>query len=124
MFFLMRVAFWLSVVVWLIPADPKSGADAPRVTLVQAFVAARATLADLSGFCTRNPDVCVTGNAAAQIFSDKAETGVRMLYRYFNDEGAKADDPAAAPAPADNALQGTLTPDDMKPVWRGRNGPA
>jgi hypothetical protein len=118
MFFLMRVAFWLSVVVWMIPADPKTGADAPRVTLVEAFVAARATVADLSGFCARNPDVCVTGNAAAQIFSDKAETGARMIYRYFNDAGA------AAPADGDAdpaAVQGTLTPDDMAPAWHGKD---
>lgn len=118
MFFLMRVAFWLSVVVWMIPADPKTGADAPRVTMVQAFVAARATLADLSGFCGRNPDVCVTGHAAAQIFSDKAETGVRMLYQYFNDSGAAAE--AVDPA----AMQGTLKPEDMAPAWHGKDGPA
>lgn len=121
MFFLMRVAFWLTVVVMLIPADPKTGAEAPRVTLVQAFFAARATIADLSAFCTRNPDVCVTGHAAAQMFSDKAETGARMLYQYFNDEGT-ATDPAAAPK--DNALQGTLTPADLAPAWRGNDGPA
>jgi hypothetical protein len=122
MFFLMRVAFWLSVVVWMIPADPKTGADAPRVSLVQAFVAARATIADLSGFCTRNPDVCVTGHAAAQIFSDKAETGARMLYQYFNGTGAAGDATDAETAPA--AMQGTLKPEDMEPAWRGKDGPA
>ncbi|MBN8996525.1 MAG: DUF5330 domain-containing protein [Rhizobiales bacterium] len=123
MFFLMRVAFWLSVVVWMIPADPQSGADAPRVTMVQAFMAARATIADLSGFCGRNPDVCVTGHAAAQIFSNKAETGVRMLYQYLNEPGTAAEESPAA-APADSALQGTLTPADMVPAWRGKGGAA
>lgn len=122
MFFLMRVAFWLSVVVMLIPADPKTGAEAPRVSLVQAVVAARATIADLSGFCQRNPDVCVTGNAAAQMFSDKAETGVRMLYQYFNEPEVAPQEGGAGPEAS--AIQGTLTPDDMEPVWRGKNGPA
>ncbi len=117
MFFLLRVAFWLSVVIMLIPADPQTGSDAPRVSVVQAFIAARATLADFSAFCERNPDVCVTGNAAAQMFGDKAESGVRMLYKYFDNAGA-------ASAPDAAGKQGTLTPDDREPVWRGKGGAA
>jgi hypothetical protein len=113
MFFLLRVAVWLSIVVMLIPADPQNGSEAPRVSVVQAFMAARATIADLSAFCQRNPDVCVTGNAAAQMFGDKAESGVRLLYKYLNDAGTAGDGNTAD-------KQGTLTPDDMQPTWRGK----
>jgi hypothetical protein len=111
--FLIRAAFWLSVVILLIPADPETGTDAPRVTAFDALIAARATIADMSGFCTRNPDVCTTGSAAMDLFGQKAENGVRMLYRYIDgEEGAQ---------PA-NAMNGTLTPDDMAPEWRGPTG--
>lgn len=110
--FLIRAAFWLSIVIFLIPADPKSGADAPRVTVVETLVAARATIADLSAFCERNPDVCVTGSAAFRLFADKAENGVRMLYEYF-------DAPSEAPA---NAGSGTLSREDTLPAWRGPTG--
>jgi hypothetical protein len=107
--FLIRAAFWLTIVLLLIPGDPKTGAEAPRVTVFQAFVAARATIADLSAFCDRNPDVCVTGSAAFQLFAEKAENGVRMLYRYFDrsEEG-----------PVDET-GGTLKREDLLPAWRG-----
>lgn len=114
--FLLRAAFWLSVVILLIPADPESGAEAPRVTALQALVAARATIADMSAFCDRNPDVCVTGGAAWQLFTEKAENGARMLYQLF-DDGPTAD-PAAVP-PGREAANGTLTPADLAVPWQG-----
>src|SRR5437660_9601187 len=111
MFFLIRAAFWLSIAILFIPADPETGTDAPRVTAIEALVAARATIADFSAFCDRNPDVCTTGNAALRLFSDKAHNGVRMLYRYFNDAG---DNSQANKAEVD---RGTLNRDDMLPAW-------
>jgi hypothetical protein len=115
MFFLIRAAFWLSVVILFIPADPETGTDAPRVTAIDALVAARATIADISGFCERNPDVCTTGNAALRLFSEKAHNGVRMLYRYFNDATAGN----AVDKPADKAAvdRGTLNREDILPGW-------
>jgi hypothetical protein len=109
--FLLRAGFWLSIVILMIPADPKTGSEAPRVTAIQALMAARATIADLSAFCDRNPDVCVTGTAAIDLFSDKAENGVRMLYRYFDENG----EDATAVEPG----KSTLRRDDLLPAWRG-----
>src|SRR5262245_13966615 len=100
--FLIRAAFWLAVVILFIPADPQAGTEAPRVTAIQALVAARATLADISGFCLRNPDVCTTGNAAVELFTEKAHNGARMLYRYFNEAGDKSE-----------VDRGTLSRDDL-----------
>jgi hypothetical protein len=105
MFFLLRAAFWLTVVLMFIPGNPETGAEAPRVTLVQAFVAARATVADLSGFCDRNPDVCTTSSAAFQLLAAKAENGVRLLYRYL--DGSKDSD----------KTQDTLKREDIEPAW-------
>lgn len=104
--FLIRAAFWLSIVILLIPANPQTG-EAPRVTMINAFLAAKATVADLSAFCQRNPDVCVTGNAALEVFAEKAENGARMLYRYLQ---SPEDSEPATPA-------GTLTNDDMVLPW-------
>jgi hypothetical protein len=111
MFFLIRAAFWLSVAILFIPADPETGTDAPRVTAIEALVAARATIADISGFCDRNPDVCTTGNAALHLFSEKAHSGVRMLYRYFNEAANKTD---AAKSEVDPC---TLNRQDLLPAW-------
>lgn len=87
--FLIRAAFWLTLVVLFIPADPQSGAEAPRVGALQALSAAQATVADLSSFCDRNRDVCVTGSAALRVFSEKAQNGVRMLRGYLESAGEK-----------------------------------
>ena len=109
--FLLRSAFWLTLVILLIPADPQSG-EAPRVSVVNAFMAARATIADLSGFCNRNPDVCATGGAAIGIFAEKSENGAEMIYRYFDEEDGS--DPANA-----EGNRGTLTTDDLALPWQG-----
>ena len=108
--FLLRAAFWLSVVILLLPGDPQSGTEAPRVTAIQALIAAKATITDMSGFCTRNPDVCVTGSAALSLFTERAENGARMIFRYF--DGAAVDNPATA-VPE----RGTLNEEDLAPAW-------
>ncbi|MCP4382638.1 MAG: DUF5330 domain-containing protein [Hyphomicrobiales bacterium] len=107
--FLIRAAFWLCIVVLLIPANPQTG-ESPRITMINAFLAARATVADLSGFCERNPDVCVTGNAAFELFTEKAENGARILYRYLHD-------PDGPDGPDGSAPSGTLTEDDLTQPW-------
>ena len=84
--FLLRSAFWLTIVIMLIPADPQTG-EAPRITVVNALMAAQATVADLGGFCGRNPDVCVTGSAAIDVFAEKAGDGVDLIYHYFGRGG-------------------------------------
>jgi hypothetical protein len=109
--FLLRAAFWLTVAILLIPADSQTG-EAPRVTIVNAFLAAKATVADLSAFCERNPDVCVTGGAAFDLFAEKAQSGARMLYRYLD----KPADPMAEPG------KGTLSEDDIALPWKGIDG--
>jgi hypothetical protein len=106
--FLIRAAFWLSLAILFIPADPESGTEAPRVGALQALGAARATVADLSAFCDRNPDVCVTGSAAFQVFTEKAQNGARILYRYFDKSGE------SEPKGKDN---GTLSREDRAPAW-------
>ena len=104
--FLIRAAFWLSLVILFIPGDPESGEEAPRIGAVQALSAAQATFADVSAFCRRNPSVCETRDAAVRVFSDKARNGARMIHDYLS-----PDDPAAD--------GGTLSEDDREPAWQG-----
>lgn len=103
MFFLLRVVFWLSVVILFLPGDPDG--NAPRVGLFQALGAARATVADLAGFCGRNPEVCDTGHSVVEVMGDKARYGVRQLRDYLDGE--------------DGAPAGTLTPEDVAAPWHG-----
>jgi hypothetical protein len=111
--FLLRAAFWLSVVILLLPADPQNGAQAPRVTAVEALVAARAAIADMSAFCQRNPDVCETGSAAFQVFAAKVQYSAQAIYEYFSRPEAGTGETEQT----DERL-GTLNPEDRDPEWR------
>ena len=108
--FLLRAAFWLMIVVLLLPADSSTG-EAPRVGAIQALTAVQATATDLSGFCRRNPDVCATGSAAFEILSEKFRTGARLIQNTV--DGGK-DGAAANVAGSD-----TLSRDDLVAPWGG-----
>lgn len=112
--FLIRTAFWLSVVILLIPADPQSNTPAPRVSIFEALSSARTAAADFSNFCERNPDVCSTSAAAFQVFAEKAQNGARLLFRYIDGEtdGSETEEDP-----------GTLTESDRAPAWHGPRQP-
>ena len=118
--FLLRSAFWLTLVILLIPADPQTG-EAPRVTMANAVMALRATVADLSGFCGRNPDVCATGSAAAQIVAEKTSDGIDLILGTIRgDEAPAAGDGGIDMAPgAPEGTRGTLSTDDLALPWQG-----
>ncbi|WP_018184091.1 DUF5330 domain-containing protein [Kaistia granuli] len=113
--FLIRAAFWFSVVVLLIPGDPNSGTEAPRVSAIDAIVAAQGAVADLAGMCERQPDVCTSGGAALAAFGAKARYGVGLLY-------SAVDGTFAAPILPGAATDGTLTPTDLEPQWHAPKG--
>ncbi len=104
--FLFRTVFWLGIVVLLIPGDPNSGTDAPRVSAMQALVATRSAIADFSTFCDRNPQTCATGSTAVQVFVSKVRYGAELLSGYLNHTQTAGD-------------HGTLKTEDMRPAWRG-----
>ncbi|HLL29081.1 MAG TPA: DUF5330 domain-containing protein [Xanthobacteraceae bacterium] len=126
MFFLLRVAFWLSIVVLLLPAAPGSKDDPnrPQVGAIEALGAAKAAVEDARGFCSRQPDACVTGSQAFHTFGQKAQNGAKILYEFLTDRFADA--PATA-ARKDKEETGsiarpgrhTLTQEDTVPAWRG-----
>ncbi len=79
---------------------------------------ASAAVSDVRGFCERQPDACVTGGKVAVALGHKAEAGARTLYEFIT----KLREKSATPEKADNKAaggQGTLTPNDMAPAWRG-----
>lgn len=111
MMFLIRTAFWLSLVIMLIPVDSSQptgseAADAAPVGAGEAADAAEATLSDVGGFCTRNPGACDVGARIGTTFMLKARAGARMVYEFIDAKLGTAD-------------HGTLTAADLAPAWRG-----
>jgi hypothetical protein len=137
MFFLLRIAFWLGVVLILLPGAPQHDALAGGVGAADAISAAGATVHDLKGFCGREPDACTVGSEVATSMGHRAQAGAKMLYDFLTDALAAHDAGAHSGEPAKSAFnkpsfqrrtsQNTLTPADLAPTWRGppvrRTGP-
>ena len=102
--FLFKVAFWLSLVILLIPADEtetRKLADGHAIGFVEAFSLAQTAYEDAKGFCGRNPDACATGEVAASTFGAKARTGARWVYAWIDPSTKQtAALPQSAPLPA------------------------
>jgi hypothetical protein len=121
MFFLLRMAFWLTVVCVLLPSGTKSTSPDANVDAKQAVTMASAAVSDVRGFCDRQPDACVVGGKVAIALGHKAEAGARTIYEFvttkLSEKSAPAEKTAAkvvsVPAPG----QGTLTASDVQPAW-------
>ena len=127
MFFLLRLAFWLGVVLLLLPigGGTQQSAATNSVSASQAISAASATVGDLRGFCARQPDACSVGSQVATTLGYRAEAGAKMLYDVLSDAlapqatGTIHGDAAKPPANNPATSQSTLTPADIAPAWRG-----
>jgi hypothetical protein len=128
--FLLKVAFWLTIVVLLLPADParKDGDGRGQVGAIEAFGVAQAAVEDASEFCARRPGACETGSQAFQTFGQKAQHGAKMLYEFLSDRFA--DDNSSTPrgatrtgAAEERPGRHTLMPRDMIPGWNGPGKP-
>ena len=147
MMFLIRAAFWLIILVLLLPTDEQQQSE--------VYGTAQAAVKDVSGFCSRNPGVCNTGKDAFDVFVHKAQFGAELIMGFIREQtgGAAGDSetPSAEGSPAaDNASaedanvaqagigpwtvtpvtaepanveainsQNTLNPDDLAPAWSG-----
>jgi hypothetical protein len=121
MFFLLRVTFWLSIVLVLLPsADYQRKDQGPRIGAAEAVSAATAAVSDMSGFCTRQPEACEVGGQAAVAFGQRAQAGARYLFDMLQDSLAPAQTGSVSRAPGAKSQhsQHTLAPEDLKPEWR------
>src|SRR5262249_44918532 len=92
MFFLLRMAFWVSVVLVLLPSGgsrQRTGtAPSSELGAVEAVSAASATVSDMRQFCARQPEACAIGSQAAVVISQRAQAGARMVYDFITEHSA------------------------------------
>jgi Family of unknown function (DUF5330) len=128
MFFLLRMAFWLSVVLILLPSGgSQRTASAPSAELgaIEAVSAASATVSDMRQFCTRQPEACAAGSQAAVALGQRAQAGARMVYDFISERAAPRETGSVTttksvrPAAPAAKSQDTLTAADLVPAWRG-----
>ncbi|CAG0994888.1 MAG: DUF5330 domain-containing protein [Rhizobiaceae bacterium] len=92
MFFLIRMVFWFSLVLLVLPLDTgRTPGSPPPVSPFQALSAAREAIGDVAGLCERKPDVCVTGRAAFETIGSRAREGARIAYELLDDGSADTD---------------------------------
>jgi Family of unknown function (DUF5330) len=123
MFFLLRMAFWLGLVLVLLPRDKTPESDKrPQIGASEAVTAATAAVSDMSQFCKRQPAACEVGGQAAVVIGQRAQAGAQKLYHIITDKrapdrtgsisGGENGDGSVETAPRD-----TLTPDDLVAEW-------
>ena len=124
MFFLLRMAFWLGLVLVLLPREKTPESEKlPQVGASEAVSAATAAVSDMGQFCKRQPTACEVGGQAATAIGQRAQEGARQLYKIITDKkpdhtssidtaGDAETVPAAAPS------TDALTDEDMAIEWR------
>jgi hypothetical protein len=142
--FFIRTAFWLIILILLLPTNEQQQSE--------VYGTAQAAVKDVSGFCDRNPKVCDMGKDAFDVFVQKAQFGGEMLMAFIKEQtGVAADSVAPADAPPqpssldqssaadigswkvapvtvepvsadDSFSQDTLNNDDLRPAWNGPSG--
>jgi hypothetical protein len=127
MFFLLRAAFWLTIVLALLPTGSShTTTRGPQVG--EAISAAGATVYDVRHFCVRQPEACEVGSQVAVMVGQRAQAGAKLLYELFNEHSGPGEtgslasaksEPAATPATAKAAL----TPSERAPGWRSAERP-
>jgi hypothetical protein len=125
MFFLLRMAFWLGLVLVLLPREKTPESEKlPQIGASEAVSAATAAVSDMSQFCKRQPAACEVGGQAATVIGQRATEGARKLYQIITDK--KASDHTGSISGGENievppglaATRETLTLDDMAVEWR------
>jgi hypothetical protein len=116
---LIRIVLGTVLVLMLLPAD-RSAPDTSRVDVGSAFMAAGAAIADMRGFCDRQPGACEVGAEALRMAGERAMQNAKALHGLIveGDEVEEGTKPAPT-ATARPASQHTLRPSDLAPTWRG-----
>ena len=92
MWFLLRLTFWLGLVLVLLPRDKTPESDKlPQVGASEAVQAATAAMSDMSQFCKRQPAACEVGGQAATVIGQRAADGARKVYSIITDKVEKSD---------------------------------
>jgi hypothetical protein len=125
--FLLKMAFWLGLVLVLLPSGGSQPAPKISVNATEAMSAAKAAVSDMRQFCERQAEACTVGSQAMVAIGHRAQAGAKMLYEFLNDHlgpvetGSVMATDAGKPVPmlAAPPSQHTLTPTDLAPTWRG-----
>ncbi|MDX8531188.1 DUF5330 domain-containing protein [Mesorhizobium sp. VK25A] len=113
--FLIRIAFWFSLVLLALPLGVGPGEDGQQsVGPIQALFAAREAVGDIAGLCERKPDVCETGKSAMYTITVRAKETAKIAAAMIDDK-QPAQSGAVETKDADTAKMttGSVTAEDI-----------
>src|SRR5258707_14642369 len=91
MFFLLRMAFWLGLVLVLLPREKTPESDKlPQLGASEAVSAASAAVSDMSQFFKRQPAACEVGGQAATVIGQRPQARPRQPEPIFTRKRATA----------------------------------
>jgi hypothetical protein len=116
------MAFWLSVVIALLPIIPsQQKTSASQLGATDALSAAIAMVSDADHFCERQPSACATGSQTIVQFGHKVQTGAELLHHFLNERMTADQSRATAKATNKSLMRepssSTLTPADLAAPW-------
>src|SRR5690348_9320668 len=121
--YLLRITFWLGLVLVLLPRDKTPESEKlPQIGAAEAVQAATAAVSDMGQFCKRQPAACEVGGQAATAIGQRATEGARKLYQIIIDKKSP-DHTGSIDSLGDGevsrvASHDTLTADDQAIEWR------
>ncbi|MGE3871776.1 MAG: DUF5330 domain-containing protein [Parvibaculaceae bacterium] len=134
---IVRTIVLLAVAAYFLPSPPEDrlgaslqASDTPPAT--EFISAAVSTVADMSGFCTRQATVCDTAHYLAAKLEGKAKYGIELLYEWAHEsdrlslplsqsqqaQGGETRGMTATTDDAEPAGRNTLQLEDLIPEWR------
>lgn len=115
MYFLIRMAFWFSLVLVMLPLFSTQSTQRlegdPKVEFSDAFSAASGAYEYLSAMCSEKPDVCVKSAETFTALGHRAREGARVAYEFLDSKFGDEE-----PAKAVTALQQPMPPMPAEPV--------
>lgn len=121
--FLIRTAFWLALILLVLPIDREEAGIANGPGAFETFAAVQTVVSDMRGFCDRNPNACATGAATVDVLRQKAVYSAGVVQGWLADESqadaipVRAPDDLAVPLP-----QGDANRDDVAALIMAADG--
>ena len=122
MWFLLRITFWLGIVLVLLPSVGSQSVPKSHVSTSEALWAARVVAADIQQLCERQREACVVGSHTTVTLGQRAQAGAKILYEFLSEQFGSNVRPVPTtdlvPLPPIRPSSQTLQPPDRVPSWR------
>jgi Family of unknown function (DUF5330) len=122
--FLLRITFWLSVVLVLLPNSGSQSVPKSQVSAAEVVSAAKDVITDTLHICDRQQEVCVVGSRTAVAVGQRVEAGAKtvleLLREHFGSSQLGSErSTELVPLPPAKPLHDTLRPADLMAPWQG-----